>query len=410
LSAWESRADAATENDAPAGGRGLLVDAAGGARVRIAYGIDSMEVGGSELNAVRTAERLDRDRFELVAVTLRQQGPLSARYDAAGIPIREFRLRHGTAGFPSLVWRLASFFRRERIDVVHAHDKYTNVFLTLAARLARHPAVITSKRWSRWNPPQWGPRNRFAYRLADRVLANSRAVADSVEREDGVRPDRVVVVPNFIDDAAFEPIGTSERRRRLAEFGITADAPVIGVVAGLKPVKDHATLLRAAALLGAEWPSLQVLLVGDGPSRGALEAMVRELGLGERVRFAGMQPNVPNPHRLLDVSVLCSTHEGFPNAIVEAMAAARPVVATRVGGVPDAVADGVTGLLLPPSDPERLAGALGTLLADSARRDRFGEAAQRHARTHYHESVVIPPLEALYERLARRGAAVAARP
>jgi glycosyltransferase involved in cell wall biosynthesis len=170
-------------------------------------------------------------------------------------------------------------------------------------------------------------------------------------------------------------------------------------------VKDHASLLRAAARLRAAHPKLRVLLVGDGPSRGELETLAASLGITYIVTFAGERLGGGNYHHAFDVSVLCSLSEGFPNAIVEAMAAARPVAATAVGGSVDAVEDGVTGLLVPPSSPDALAGALDRLLGSAELRRDFGVAGRDRARARYAASNVLASLETLYDDLlARRSA------
>jgi glycosyltransferase involved in cell wall biosynthesis len=368
----------------------------------VAFCIDHLGPGGTEFNAVRTAERLDRDRFDLTVVTMRPTGILAPRYAAAGIPVAAFPVP-SLVGLPALrqAARLARFLADGRFDVVHAHDRYTNVFVTLAARWAGTPVVIASKRW--WHSPRAHQlANAFAYRFAHAVLANTDAVAASLRSVERVRPERVVVVPNFVDDAAFAPLPAAERTRLLREIGVPDGALVVGIVARLRPVKDHGSLLRAAALLRARWPALRVVLVGEGSIQPYLEAQARALAVSDIVHFAGHRDHDPNPHNLFDVSVLCSLHEGFPNTIVEAMAAARPVVATNVGGAPDAVEDGETGLLVPPRDPARLAEAIDALLGDPARRARMGAAGQRRARERYHASTVIPRLEALYEDLLQR--------
>jgi glycosyltransferase involved in cell wall biosynthesis len=277
---------------------------------------------------------------------------------------------------------------------------YNNVFATICARVARTPLIIASRRWWRSLPaPRYRIANRLAFRLAHCVVANSPAVALSVQTEDGVPPERVAVVPNFVDDAAFGPLSTEGRAAMLSALGVPEGVLVVGVVANLSPVKDQGTLLRALALLGPRWPQVHVVLVGDGECRATLESLTRMLGLEERVHFVGRQPNEPNPHHLFDISVLCSLSEGFPNSIIEAMAAAKPVVATDVGGVADAVTDGETGLLVPPSNPERLAAAIEELLLDPDRRHALGAAGRDRARAHYHAGVVVQSLEALYDRL-----------
>lgn len=378
--------------------------------IRVASFLDSMAAGGgTELNAVRTAERLDPAHVRLSVVALRADGPMRGRYEAAGIPVLAAPPLRSLVGpdLPGAVLGLARLLRAHRIEVVHAHDVYTNFVATLAARVARGfggaPRIITSKRW--WvTQRKHRPLNLLAYRLADRVLANSTSVGESLTRADGVPAGRVVVVPNFVDDAAFATPDDAWIRTMRARWGIPSDAPVVGVVARLRPEKDHGSFLTAVARLRTEVPELRAVVVGDGPCEASLLEQGRTLGLGDALVLAGHLPQVPNPHALFDVSVLPSLHEGFPNTVVEAMAAARPVVATAVGGVPDAVVDGETGLLVPPRAPERLAAALGPLLADPERRQRMGGRGRAIARERFHASAVLPRLERLYASLVPHAA------
>ena len=376
--------------------------------LRVAFVLDNLgAIGGTELNAVRTAESLDPDRVQLQLVALKPDGPMVARYAAAGIPVHSVDLGGSLVGRQA-VRAAAALARRltaERVDVVHCHDRYSNVFGVLAARLARGPAVIASKRWWRTSPSH-RVLNGLAYRMADRVLCNSEAVADSARAFERAPSDRIVVVPNFVDDDAFDLPLPFERAAGRADLGVPDDAIVIGIVARMRPVKDHASLLRAFAQVHAAHPRAWLVCLGDGPLQAELEGLARELGVADRVRFPGPRPNRPNPHALLDVSVLCSLHEGFPNTIVEAMAAGRPVVATNVGGTVDAVTEGENGLLVPPSRPDLLAAAIGRLVEDAAARERMGAAGRSRAETRYRRVVAIDALEALYTTLAaeRRGA------
>jgi L-malate glycosyltransferase len=376
------------------------------ARVRVAYCIDNMGIGGTELNAVRTAERLDRSRFDVSVICLQDGGPLVARYAAAGvrvIPLPIQRLYGVGAVRQGL--RLARLLAEMDIQIVHSHDMYNNVFATMCARAARTPVIIASRRWWRSAAARrYRVANTLAFRFAQCVVANSPAVALSLQTEDGVRPERIAVVPNFVDDAAFVPLSAEKRADRRRALGVPTDAFIVGVVANLSPVKDHGTLLQAVALLAPRRPELHAVLVGDGECRPALESLTRTLGLENRVHFVGRQPNEPNLHCLFDVSVLCSVSEGFPNSIIEAMAAGRPVVATNVGGVGDAVSDGETGLLVPPSKPCRLAAAIEELLLDPGRRCVFGAAARERARARYHSAIVVGSLERLYSRLLNAAA------
>jgi glycosyltransferase involved in cell wall biosynthesis len=372
------------------------------------YCIDNMKVGGTELNAVRTAERLDRSRFALSVVCIHADGPLLARYRDAGIPVHPFpmtSLLGPQAAGQAL--RLIRLFRRERTDVVHSHDAYTSVFATMCARVAGVRGVIASRR--SWHSPHLQGRilraNRVAYRFSDRVVGNSPSVSRLVETEGGVPASRIVTIPNFLDPQSFEPMTDESRARFLNDFGVPRDAFVVGVVARLSPVKDHASLLHAIAELRSDIPNMHCLLVGDGPERGPIEALASKLGIADRLHLAGERPQMPNLHGLFDVSVLCSTTEAFPNSVLEAMAASRPVVATDVGGTPDAVREGATGLLVPPSDPSRLADAIRRLHAEPELRDRLGRAGCAAARVGYSASAVIAQVEALYTELAGRAVA-----
>jgi glycosyltransferase involved in cell wall biosynthesis len=362
-----------------------------------------MNVGGTELNAVRTAERLDRSRFDLSVLCLNEGGPLVARYAAARIPVFFFPISNLFG--PSAIargMRLARFLAAQRIDVVHSHDQYNNIFATMWARVAGTPVVMASRRWWHALPERrYRIGNALAFRAAHCVLANSPSVAAALHEVDGVNAARVAIVPNFVEESAFVALGAEERRKTLRMLGIPDGSLVVGIVARLSPVKDHASLLEAVSLLVPHWPQLHLVLFGDGECRSALEALAQRLGIAERAHFGGLQPNEPNLHHLFDISVLCSISEGFPNSIVEAMAAARPVVATAVGGNSDAVRTGDTGLLVSPRRPEQLAAALERLLRDADLRRQMGAAAQRRARHEYHAARVLPTLEALYDRLVR---------
>src|SRR4029450_5279563 len=193
----------------------------------------------------------------------------------------------------------------------------------------------------------------------------SASVAASLRRDDWLNGDRVVVVPNFVDDHAFLPPSGDVRQQWARELDLAPDSLVVGIVASLLPIKDHATLLRALGILAPEWPTARLVVVGQGPELDNLRRLASELGIGGLVRFAGLRPQVPSFHFLFDISVLSSVSEGFPNSLVEAMAAGRPIVATDVGGVRDAVRDGENGLLVPPGDSTAFAAALRRLLADA---------------------------------------------
>lgn len=381
--------------------------AEGSSRVPVAFVIDNMGLGGTELNAVRTAERLDRSRFDLRVVCIGEDGPLSERYRAMGIPVVPIEVRslYGPTML-SAGLRFVCYLRDERIQIVHAHDMYSNVFAAIWARVAGTPVLIASRRW--WHSlPNRKLRlgNAAAFRLAGAVLANSPQVARSVLETTHLPPGRVWTVTNFADDEAFVPVTADVRLRQRRAWGIPDGALVIGCVARLAPVKDHAALVDAFAAVRTQGRDVHLVLIGDGECRAALEAQVERLGLAGTVTFTGAVHGGGNHHGAFDISALTSSSEGFPNCLVEAMAAGVPVVATAVGGNIDAVVDGETGFLVPAKSAAELTRALLKLVDDRALREAFGAAARERARLTYRAAPALLALESMYDILLQRAAA-----
>ncbi len=351
------------------------------------------------MNALRVAERLDKDEFPLTVACFRDDGALRDRFVAAGARVVEFPVR-SLYGRSALREGLAfkRFLQLEHIDIVHSHDRYANVFAVPWARLAGVPGIIASKRWNSMSRVH-AVGNRAAFQLAHRVLGNSGRVGDSLVAEDFVPRRKVVVVTNFVEEGAFQVPSPEWRAAARASLDISDGATVVGIVANLRAIKDHSTLLRAVARLAPSMPELMLVMMGDGPDRAKLEALAKELGIESRVRFAGTYPNHPNPHSLFDVSTLTSVSEGFPNSIVEAMAARRPVVATDSGGVSDAVLEGETGFLVPVGDDAALARAFERLLGDESLRAQMGARAEAVARERFTPANTVGKLQQLYRDL-----------
>ena len=371
--------------------------------VRVGYCIDSFDIGGTELNAIRTLEALDRQRFAVTVFHFHASGPLRVRYQALGL--RLVHLAIGPLYSPRTAVQGVRFVRllnREGIEIVHTHDLYTNIFAAPWGRLAGC-RVMTSRRWLDASPrPGLLSLNRWSYRFAHRVLANSALAARLLVSEERVPATRVVELPNFLEERAFRRVTAEVRSARRRSWQVPEDAFVVGTVARLAPVKNQAMLLRAMPLLAAD---VHLVLIGDGPSRPGLEELACTLKVAERVHFIGELVEMTNLHQFFDVSVLCSRSEGFPNSIIEALAAGCPVVATPVGGIPEVIEDRRTGLLVPLDEPATLAARVAELREDAALRTRLSDAGAASARSKYHQSVVITQLEALYRDLAREAGA-----
>jgi glycosyltransferase involved in cell wall biosynthesis len=368
-------------------------------RIRVAYCIDSFVVGGTELNAVRTAEAINTDVIEMRVFHLAADGPLRARYEALNLPLSHVpisNLYSPRTAFQG--WHFARALRDWGADVVHTHDLYTNIFFAPWARIAGRCQVLASRRW--WfDAPRPGlvTLNRLCNRFANRLLANSPGVARLLVDEEGVAEKKVVLIPNFLDPRAFDRLSSERVGQQRSDWGIPPGAFVLGTVARLAPVKNHILLLNAMALLPAD---IRLVLIGDGPSRDSLKRAAAAQGVLDRVHFAGELVTPVNLHQFFDVSILCSLSEGFPNSIIEAMAAARPVIATPVGGVLDVVEEGVTGLLSPSNDAAAMAGAIARLRADPAFRRRLGEVGRVFVSSRYAQDHVIGMLMATYRSMS----------
>jgi glycosyltransferase involved in cell wall biosynthesis len=349
---------------------------------------------------VRTAEALDLDAIEMRVFHLVADGPLRARYEALNLPLTHVPIANLYSPKTARQgWYFAQALREWGADLAHTHDLYTNIFFAPWARVAGRCQVLASRRWW-YDAPRPGlvPLNRICNRFANRILANSPGVARLLVGEEGVAAKKVVLIPNFLDPGAFERVPDDRVAQQRSAWGIPAGAFVLGTVARLAPVKNHILLLNAMSLLPAE---IRLVLVGDGPSRSSLQQAAAALGVLDRVHFAGELVTPVNLHQFFDVSVLCSLSEGFPNSIIEAMAASRPVIATPVGGVLDVVEEGVTGLLRPSDDPAPMAEAIVRLRADPAFCRRLGEAGRSFVSSRYGQDQVMRMLMATYGSMSR---------
>jgi glycosyltransferase involved in cell wall biosynthesis len=362
---------------------------------------------GGEVYLVTLAGALDRARFRL-GVVVPEPGPLVDRLRALGVPTALVPLAERLVN-PAALWALARQFRRQRPAIVQSHGARSNVYTRLAARLAGVPVVLSTVHNSLFDY-EVSPARRRAYvaaerwtsGLADRVIAVSGAVARDLVQRYGLPAGKVVVVRNGIDADAFRPARTPEAVR--AELGLGPAARPIGVAARMTEQKGHVHLLDALPAVAARVPDVACVLIGDGPLRGALEARARALGVLERCRFTGARSDVADLVAALELVVLPSRSEGLPFALLEAMALGRPVVATAVGGCPEVVDEGRTGLLVPAGDPAALAGAIWRLLERPEEARAMGARGADRVRAEFTLARMVGGLEALYAaELAAKG-------
>ena len=350
-------------------------------------------LGGQERQTVLHLRTLDRARWQPVVACLHLDGEHLEDLEAIGVVPESLDVTKMLR--PSTAWRvmqLAQRIRRDGIALVHAQDFYTNVLGTLAARLAGVPSVVTRVDLRH----NLGPAKRAALtamsRAATRVLVNALCIRDLSVAE-GVPSERVVVVRNGVDLAAFDALLARPPREPLPEAG----RPTVVNVANMHhPVKGQEDLLVAFAEVTRRVPGAQLLLVGDGTRRPTLERLARDLGVVGAVRFLGHRLDVPPLLARAHVSVSSSYAEGISNAVLEAMAARMPVVATAVGGNPELVREGATGHLVPPGAPAAIAGRVVELLRDPEAARRMGAEGRRVVEREFSVEQMVMSYDALY--------------
>lgn len=367
--------------------------------LRIVQCIDSMSVsGGTELNAFRTAVALRRRGHVVTMFTLTADvDGMSHLYSAAGIPVERFPVRSlvGPSAWKQ-VTRMAAVLRQSRADVVHAHDLYSNFLVAFASRLARMP-FVASRRWTKYIHRRHFWTDSLAYRLADRVLANSRGVGETVHAQQGVARDKIVVVPNFVDSAVFDALKDRDRWRN--QFRFRASDFVLAVIAQLREEKNHQLLLTVFAELIRTYPNIKLLIVGDGELRARITEQTHSLGISESVVMAGHISEAWRTIAAADVAMLPSLHEGFPNSLIEAMAVGVPVIASDVGGIRDVVQNDVNGVLVPAGDAAELSRAITSAISHYDVSRQLATRAKRDVAAGFREDSVIDSLETIYGTL-----------
>lgn len=376
------------------------------APVAIVYLTDKLTHGGTPLQVVELALHLDRRQFQPHVIVLSQVDQvLRERLQHAGISVNVIGQANWVQpGAVAAAGRLYRCLRHIRPRILHAFLATGNVLGALLGKLAGVPVIITSHRdlggfdgvhIVRLN--DWIDRH-----LATTVTANSRAVRAAVARRSGRQAEAISLLYNGID--ADRIAGAADRTAKRRELGLPPQALVIGVIANFRAAKGHRYLLQAFALIAGRFPDALLVLCGQEAQAGQLrelQSLVAASGLSGRVRFLGSRRDIDEVLHTLDVLVSPSLSEGFSNAILEAMAAGLPVIATRVGGSTEQVADGITGLLVAPAQVTELQQALLTLLDSPALRARMGEAARARVQECFSVEVMADNHARLYHDLLR---------
>jgi sugar transferase (PEP-CTERM/EpsH1 system associated) len=360
--------------------------------------VHSLRVGGAEVLAAGMARRF-RDVYRFFFVCLDELGSLGQQLREEGFPVWLLRRQPGLDWRCS--WRLAKLLRRERVDLLHAHQ-YTPFFYGMTARmLCRRPPVLFTEH-GRWYPDCPRRKRIFANRLLleqrDRVVGVGQSVRQALIDNEGFPSHRVQVIYNGVDMAPFLHAGPQRAAAR-SELGAREEDVLIIQVARLDPLKDHATAIRALARVVRQGLKAQLVLVGEGPEEPKIRELVQHQQLESQVRFLGLRSDIPRLLSAADLFWLTSVSEGIPLTLIEALAVGLPIVATRVGGVQEVIEDGKTGLLAPRGDAAALAENVLHLVSRPALRQQMGQWGRERAQALFSDQQMHDQYDHLYREM-----------
>jgi glycosyltransferase involved in cell wall biosynthesis len=368
--------------------------------IPLAVVMTRFEPGGTERQMIELVRRLDPSRWEVHVACFHAEGAWLDRVTHAAASIAEFPI----TSFRSpdalrRLWNFARWCRSHRIAVVHTTELYSNIFGLPGAALAGVPVRIGNRR--EINPDKSAAQialQRAAYGCAHKVVANSRAAADRL-LEERVPAHKIAVVSNGLDVGSFYSRTASDRPRKVL------------VVANLRPEKGHDVLVDAAADLLARVPDAEFEIVGGGPELAKIVARTEARQIRGAFTFLGHRDDVAARLAAADIFVLPSRSEAFPNAVLEAMGAGLPIVASGVGGIVELIAEGRTGLLVPAGDARALADRLARLMSEPGLAARLGDAARAEAQARYSFDRMVAAFDSIYvTELTRRGVIAAGHP
>ena len=368
-------------------------------KIRVLHLIDRLGNGGAETLLRTFAAGIDRTRFELYVAALRPApgSHLAKELREMHVPIHEFN-QHASYDIPATV-SIVSYIRRNHIDIIHTHLLGADIMGRIAGFLTGRPVVSTvhSERADLDLEPG---RRQILQRWSARFMCRKLIVLSDLIKDDvsdwfGLPPGRVIVIPNGVDTERFRR-GADFDRAEMKRNLLGGEFPLVTNVARLVPEKGQSSLIEAARIVTDARPDVRFLLIGDGPLRAELEAQSAALGLSDKIIFAGFRGDVADVLAASDVFVLSSVREGMPVALLEGMAAGRPAVVTNVGGMGQALENNVTGLMVPPADPQALADGILKYLNDRAFAEEMGRTAQTWVNEHYSMRAWVQKCEELY--------------
>jgi len=371
-------------------------------KLRVLQVVDGFRMGGAEKKLCELVKKMDNSKFESFIANVGPTGPLEENFTNAGAPVFNCQRKHAFDFRP--IFKLKKYMIENKIDIVQTTLFWADFVGSIAARLARIPVVISWETVSHEGDPyhnKWQRRNgyKLAMKFNDRIAAVSQEVEDSLIMRRKISPDQIQVIHYGVDLDQYSTNGISKRKDIRSALRIPEGKTVIGIVARLEEVKGHTYFIQAMQRVVEQNDNVAALLIGDGVCRPMLEEQVKSLGLDKFVHFLGKRKDVNDLLKAIDFFVLPSLSEGLPNVILEAMASGKPIIATRVGGVPEAVVQDGNGILVEPQKPDQLKTAILELLNDHEKIEDYGKCSRKLAENEFSLQKQLNDFEEMYRSL-----------
>lgn len=363
--------------------------------------VNGFGIGGAEKALLELVKRLDKDKYRVIVCSVGQGGPLEPEFkkfaDQVAVFPKKFKFDI------TLIWKVTRLMQQENIDIIQTTLFYADVIGAFAARLTKVPVIIS---WQTALALPTGHLNddkfrhttsyKYAVRYVDKIIAVSEDIKSFFVEKRGIEADKIITIPYGVDLDLFARRDGVKKRE---ELHLDPSDPVIGVVGHLSEVKGHTYLIEAAPKICKAFPNVKFVFAGNGPLRENLEVKVKNLNLCSNFLFLGVRRDIPELLNIMDIFVLPSLFEGLPNVILEAMASSKPVVASAVGGIPEAVQDQVTGLLVPSKNSDNLAAAILKLLKNREWATNMGKEGRKRVEAHFSIENEVKKIQCLYDNL-----------
>lgn len=377
-------------------------------RLRIMHIIEGLSLGGAERRLVNDLKFINKLRFENAVCVLFNRLDLEKEVSVLNVPLYKLNLRN-SADFPCF-FKLLKLIKSFNPDIIHTQLFWADILGRAAAKISGVSAVVSTVQSSVYEPESGYLFSRKR-KLLDRItgmiingnyIAVSEFVKKSIVRRLKIKEGKVRVIYNYVDSSGFEKLAPKAKDRLRNRLGLSEEDIVMSTVGRLNPPKGHHFLLEALAILRPEFPTLKLLIIGDGPSRNMLEECARRLGIEREAVFLGMRPDVQELVQISDVFVFPTLSEGMPISLLEAMAMQMPCVASAIGPILEVINDGENGYLFSPGDSQGLASVLRGIFKSRDKMEEVGLKGAISIRDKFSAAEAVERLSALYEELCAR--------